>query len=64
MQANPGLGGAIPLGLGICWEGTQGRPAAQANPGLRDAIPLGLVAVGAGGVMVGGMPKNREGSRP
>jgi hypothetical protein len=43
VQANPGLGGAIPLGLGNCWGMTQGRPAVQANPGLGDAIPLGLV---------------------
>ncbi len=44
VQANPGLGDAIPLGLVdlLGWR-TQGRPAVQANPGLGDAIPLGLV---------------------
>jgi hypothetical protein len=51
VQANPGLGDAIPLGLGICWvRRTQGRPAVQANPGLGGAIPLGL------GILLGGDP--------
>jgi hypothetical protein len=59
-QANPGLGDAIPLGLGVLLlrRTRAGRPcygcAVQANPGLGGAIPLGLgVGCGAAGAQSG-----------